>query len=68
MIVLTFFSFNTNVTKNVRRRVGSKVVEGKGAGINQIVLALNRLCVSDRGFDALLMPVLKLRPPLNCAK
>ena len=68
MIVLTFFSFNANITKDVRRRVRSKVVEGKGPGINQIVPAFDRLCVSDRGFDALLMPTLKLRPPLNYAK
>ena len=63
-----FFALNTNLTKNVRGRVRSKVVEGKGPGINQIVPAFDRLCVSDRGFDALLMPALKLRPSLNCAK
>ena len=63
-----FFSFNANITKDVRRRVRSKVVEGKGPGINQIVPAFDRLCVSNRGFDALLMPALKLRPSLNYAK
>ena len=68
MTVLTFFSFNANITKDVRRRVRSKVVEGKGPGINQIVPAFDRLYVSNRGFDALLMPALKLRLSLNCAK
>ena len=68
MIILTFFSLNTDVTKNVRGRVRTKVVEGEGLGINQVVPALNRLSVPDCGFDALLVPALKLRPSLNCAK
>ena len=66
--ILTFFALNANVTKNVRRQVRSKVIKGKGPGINQIVPALNCLCVPDCGFDALLVPALKLRPSLNCTK
>ena len=68
MTILTFLSFDTDVTKNVRRRVRSKVVKGKGPGINQIVPTFNRLCVSYRSFDPLLMLVFKLRSSLNYAK
>ena len=63
-----FFALNADVTKNVRRRVRSKVVNGKGPWINQIVPTFNRLCVSYRGFIMLLMPAFKLRPSLNYAK
>jgi len=68
MSILTLFSFNTDATKDVRRQVKSKVVKGKGPGINQIVPTFNRISVSYRGFNTLLMPTLKLRPSLNCAK
>ena len=67
-IILTLFSFNTKLTKNVRRRVRTEVVKCKRSGVNQFVPALNRLSVPDRSLDAFLIPALKLRPSLNYAK
>ena len=66
--ILTFFSLNANLTKNVKGRVRTEVVKGKGLGINQVVPVLNHLNVPDCGFNALLMPALKLRSSLNYAK
>ena len=67
-IILTFFVLNTDLMKNVRRRVRTEVVESEGPGVNQVVPVLNRLSVPDRSFDAFLVPALKLRPSLNCTK
>ena len=63
-----FFALNTNLTKNVRGRVRAEVVKGEGPGINQVIPVLNHLSVPDCGFNALLVPALKLRPSLNYAK
>ena len=66
--ILTFFALNTDLTKNIRGQVRTEVVKGEGSGINQVFLVLNRLSVPDCGFNALLVPALKLRPSPNCAR
>ena len=67
-IILTLFALNSDLTKNVRRRIRIEVVESEGLGINQVVPVLDHLSVPDCSFNALLVLTLKLRPSLNCTK
>ena len=67
-IILTLFALNFNLMKNIRRQIRIEVVESEGPGINQVVPVLDCLSVPDCSFNALLVPALKLKPFLKCAK
>ena len=63
-----FFCPQYRFDEERKGRVRTEVVKGEGSGINQVFLVLNRLSVPDCGFNALLVPALKLRPTPNCAR
>ena len=66
--ILTLFFFNVKTAQNVGRRVGTKVIEGKGPWIYQVVPTFDRQGVFYRLLNTLLMPAFELRPSLNCTK
>ena len=66
--MLTLFALNSDLTKNVRRRIRTEVVESEGPGINQVIPVLDHLSVPDCSFNALLVLALKLKPSFNCTK
>ena len=67
-LILTLFSFNVDATQDVRRRVRTKVIEGKCPWIYQIVLTFNRQSVFYRLLNTHLMPTFEVKPSLHWVK
>ena len=67
-LILTLFFFNTESSQDVGGWVGTKIVEGEGPRIYQVVLALNCQGVLYGLFNTLPIPALKLGPSLYCTK
>ena len=65
---LTLFSFNFEVAQDEGRRVQLEAIQGESTWVHKIVPALNILCVLDCLLHTLVIPTLKFRPSLNCAK
>ena len=66
--MLTLFSFDVDAAQDVGRRVKTKVIEGKGPRIYQIVPIFNHQGVFYRLLNTRLMPAFEFRLSLNCAK
>ena len=67
-LILTLFFFNTKSSQNVGGWVRTKIVEGEGPRIYQVVLALNRQGVLYGFFNVLPIPALELGPSLYYTK
>ena len=67
-LILTLFFFNTKSSQDIGGWVGTKIVEGEGPRIYQVVLALNHQGVLYGFFNALPILALKLGPPLYYTK
>jgi len=65
---LTLFSFNNEITQDEGGRFWSKIVEGKGPWVHEIVPALNCTHIINGLLHSFLVPALKFGLPLNCAK
>ena len=66
--ILTLFFFDVNAAQIVGRRVRTKVIEGKGPRIYQIIPTFDRQGVFYCLLNTLLMPAFELRLSLNCTK
>ena len=66
--MLTLSSFNVDAAQDVGRRVKTKVIEGKGPRIYQIVPIFDHQGVFYRLLNTRLMPAFEFRLSLNCTK
>ena len=66
--MLTLFSLDVDAAQDVGRRVKTKVIEGKGPRIYQIVPIFDHQGVFYRLLNTRLMPAFEFRLSLNCAK
>ena len=67
-LTLTLFFFNAKTSQDVGGWVRTKIIEGKGPWIYQVVLIFNRQGVLNGLLNTLPIPTLELRPPLYCTK
>ena len=65
---LTLFPFNIKISQDKGGGLWSKTVKGKGPSVHKVVPTLNCACVINSLLHTLLVPALRLRPSLSCAK
>ena len=67
-LTLTLFFFNAKTSQDIGGWVRTKIIEGKGPWIYQVVPIFNRQGVLNGLLNTLPIPTLELRPPLYCTK